>query len=154
MRNLELERLARQVGPDLPGRELNRTEGLDGRYPGLLGQLIDHPAVGCVLVRTAEQGALAVNRTGRRWLDRDEIDGADPLAPYGPLALPSLRRLDGFRTVGALVVLSTVDATTAEVVSFEDLVGCHGGLGGAQSEPFVLYPAGWPAPQPPLVGAP
>jgi len=129
-------------------------ERIEQRYPGVLAQLIDHPAVGCVLVRTAAQGALAVGRAGRRWIDRDELEGEDPLVPYGPFALPSLRRLDGFANVGDLVVLSTVDAETAEVVSFEDLVGCHGGLGGAQSEPFVLYPVDWPPPKEPLVGAP
>ena len=129
-------------------------ESIEQLYPGLQASLIDHPAVGCVLVRTADDGVLAVSRAGRRWLDRDELDGEDPLLPYGPLALPSLHRLDGFENVGDLILLSTVDAATAEVVSFEDLVGCHGGLGGAQSEPFVLYPAQWPAPPGPLVGAP
>ena len=39
------------------------------------------------------------------------------------------------------------------VVSFEELVGSHGGLGGAQSEPFIAWPAGWAADRP-LVGAP
>jgi len=95
-----------------------------------------------------------VNRAGRRWLDHDELEGEDPLIPYGPLALRSLQRLDGFKDVGDPIVLSTVDAGTTEVVSFEDLVGCHGGLGGAQSEPFVLVPADWSRAQEPLVGAP
>jgi Type I phosphodiesterase / nucleotide pyrophosphatase len=129
-------------------------ERIEHRYPDLLRRLIDHPAIGCMLVRSEDQGPMVISREGRRRIDRNELEGQDPLAPYGPLALPSLRRLDGFRTVGDLVVLSTVDAVTAEVVSFEDLVGCHGGLGGAQSEPFILYPATWPAPQEPLVGAP
>jgi hypothetical protein len=129
-------------------------ERIEHHYPGVLGGLIDHPAVGCVLVRSEEDGALAISRAGRRRIDRDELEGEDPLVPYGPLALPSLRRLDGFRTVGDLVVLSTVDPGTAEVVSFEDLVGCHGGLGGAQSEPFVLYPSDWLPPSEPIVGAP
>ncbi len=56
--------------------------------------------------------------------------------------------------MGDIVLLSIVDPTTGEVVSFEDLVGCHGGLGGAQSEPFILRPASWSPPREPLVGAP
>jgi hypothetical protein len=129
-------------------------ERIEHRYPGLVRRLIDHPAIGCMLVRSEDQGPMVISRGGRRRIDRDDLEGQDPLAPYGPLALPSLRRLDGFGNVGDLVVLSVVDADTAEVVSFEDLVGCHGGLGGAQSEPFVLYPADWSPPPGPLVGAP
>lgn len=129
-------------------------EDIERRYPGLLDRLIDHPAIGCVLVRSSIEGALAISRAGRRRLDRDELEGQDPLTPFGPLAAPSVRRLDGFSNVGDIVLLSIVDPTTGEVVSFEDLVGCHGGLGGAQSEPFILRPASWSPPREPLVGAP
>jgi hypothetical protein len=40
-----------------------------------------------------------------------------------------------------------------EVAAFEELVGSHGGLGGTQSFPFVLHPAGLPWPEEPVVGA-
>lgn len=129
-------------------------EDIERRYPGVLARVIEHPAVGCVLVRSSAEGALAISRAGRLRLDRDELEGEDPLAPYGPLAAPSLRRLDGFSNVGDIVLLSTVNPSTAEVISFEDLVGCHGGLGGAQSNPFILYPADWSPPRESLVGAP
>jgi hypothetical protein len=129
-------------------------EDIERRYPGVLARVIEHPAVGCVLVRSSAEGALAISRAGRLRLDRDELEGEDPLAPYGPLAAPSLRRLDGFSNVGDIVLLSTVNPSTAEVISFEDLVGCHGGLGGAQSDPFILYPVDWSPLQESLVGAP
>jgi hypothetical protein len=129
-------------------------EQIEQHYPGLLSRVIDHPAVGCVLVRSSAGGALAISRTGRRRLDGEHVEGQDPLAPFGPLAARSLQRLDGFSNVGDLVLLSTVDQATGEVISFEDLVGCHGGLGGAQSEPFILHPAGWSSVREPLVGAP
>ena len=129
-------------------------EAIEQHYPGLIGRLIDHPAIGCVLVRSATDGALALSRTGRRRLDQDEVEGEDPLTPFGPRAASSLRRLDGFANVGDVVLLSTVDPATEQVVSFEELVGCHGGLGGAQSEPFLLRPADWTSPPVPLVGAP
>lgn len=128
-------------------------EAIEQHYPGLLNQVLHHPAVGCVLVRSSG-GALAISRTGQRSLDGDQIEGEDPLVPYGPLAVQSLRRLDGFSNVGDLVLLSTLDPVTSEVISFEDLVGCHGGLGGAQAEPFILHPSGWSAAEGPLVGAP
>jgi hypothetical protein len=72
----------------------------------------------------------------------------------GPSALESLRRLDRFSNVGDLVLLSPVQPETGEVISYEDLVGCHGGLGGAQSEPFIIRPADWSPPREALVGAP
>jgi hypothetical protein len=39
------------------------------------------------------------------------------------------------------------------VAAFEELIGCHGGLGGYQTQPFVLYPAQLPVGDGPLVGA-
>jgi hypothetical protein len=129
-------------------------EEIETLYPGLIGKLVEHPSMGCLLVRSSERGLLAIAREATRGLDQDGIQERDPLAPFGPRALESFRRLDGFRNVGDLVLLSTVDPETQEVVSFEDLVGCHGGLGGAQSEPFLLRPATWTAPIAPLVGAP
>lgn len=129
-------------------------EEIERQYPGLIGRLIEHPAVGCALVRSSTDGALAISRAGRRRLDREELEGEDPLTQFGPIAAASFRRLDGFSNVGDVVLLSTVDPSTSEVVSFEDLVGCHGGLGGAQSEPFILRPADWKPPRAPLLGAP
>ena len=54
----------------------------------------------------------------------------DPLAGFGPLAAHSLRRLAGFSNAGDLIVIGPYDEATGEVVSYEDLVGSHGGLGG------------------------
>jgi hypothetical protein len=128
-------------------------EEIDAHYPRLIARLVDHPAVGCVFVRSSD-GPLALSRHGRRALDQDGFEGDDPLLPFGPLAAPSLRRLDGFSNTGDIVLLGSVDPATEQVVSFEDLVGCHGGLGGAQSTPFLLHPADWQPPAAPLIGAP
>ncbi len=38
-------------------------------------------------------------------------------------------------------VNSFYDAESNEVAAFEELIGCHGGMGGFQTRPFVLYPA-------------
>jgi hypothetical protein len=128
-------------------------EEIDARYPRLIARLVDHPAVGCVFVRSSD-GPLALSRHGRRALDQDGFEGDDPLLPFGPLAAPSLRRLDGFSNTGDVVLLGSVDPATEQVVSFEDLVGCHGGLGGAQSRPFLLHPVDWQPPAAPMIGAP
>jgi hypothetical protein len=39
-------------------------------------------------------------------------------------------------------------------VSYEDLVGSHGGLGGWQGQPFLLHPVDLPVVDAPLIGAP
>jgi hypothetical protein len=40
-----------------------------------------------------------------------------------------------------------------EGCAFEELISFHGGLGGPQTRPFILYPVGLDAPQLPIVGA-
>src|SRR2546423_1462131 len=56
---------------------------------------------------------------------------------------------------GDIVVNSMYDPKTGEVAAFEELVGSHGGLGGTQNQPFILYPAALESGElPGLVGAP
>ena len=55
--------------------------------------------------------------------------------------------------MGDIVVNSSYDTATEEIAAFEELVGSHGGLGGPQTKPFVLFPAEWDCPDD-LVGAP
>jgi hypothetical protein len=50
--------------------------------------------------------------------------------------------------------VSLYDPETGEIAAFEELIGAHGGLGGAQTRPFLLYPSDWELDQGPLVGAP
>ena len=42
-----------------------------------------------------------------------------------------------------LVAFGRFDPKLGEVVAFEELVGSHGGIGGWQSNAFLLHPAGW-----------
>jgi hypothetical protein len=39
------------------------------------------------------------------------------------------------------------------VAAFEELIGCHGGMGGYQTQPFLLYPAQWKVEGGDIVGA-
>ncbi|GAC1664170.1 MAG: phage holin family protein [Candidatus Limnocylindrales bacterium] len=143
--------LAHLYFPTHPGRMT--LDEIEARHPRLVAHLVDHPAISCVLGRSSD-GPLAIGRDGRHHLDANEVEGQDPLVSFGPLAAASLRRLDGFSNAGDIVLLGTMDPATEQVVSFEDLVGCHGGLGGAQSEPFLLHPVAWKARAERLVGAP
>jgi hypothetical protein len=52
-----------------------------------------------------------------------------------------------------LLLLSQYDPELGEVAAFEELIGSHGGLGGPQTEPFILHPARLRLPDEPVVGA-
>jgi uncharacterized membrane protein YvlD (DUF360 family) len=128
-------------------------EQVDLRYPNLIQGLLDHPGVELVLAHSARHGPVALGQTGEHYLASGRVVGLDPLRPFGPLAGESLLRLDGFVNTGDLSVMGPFDAATGEVVSYEDLVGSHGGLGGWQGQPFLLHPVDLPLHQAPLVGA-
>jgi hypothetical protein len=106
------------------------------------------------MLRTAEHGAIAVGKNGVHFIDDGRVEGEDPLAIYGDLAVAALKRLDGIEHVGDIAVVSTYDPETGEIAAFEELIGAHGGLGGPQTRPFLLYPADWELDQGPLIGAP
>ena len=91
---------------------------------------------------------------GTRRLRTDEVEGDDPLAPFGPDAADNLRRLDAMPNAPDIVLNSLLDPETDEVAAFEELVGSHGGQGGAQTHAFLLHPAEWAAQPSRLVGAP
>ena len=131
---------------------LDRTQ-LEARMPGLVDALAAHPGVGFVLVRDADGGATVLGADGSVDLESGDVAGIDPLAPYGPNALRHLRRSNGFEHVGDILVMGTYDPRLDEACAFEQLCGSHGGLGGAQTRPFALFPAGWYEPSAPIVGA-
>jgi uncharacterized membrane protein YvlD (DUF360 family) len=137
--------------PREPGR-VSR-ERIEELYPALLPALRDHPGIGFALVRSDRAGPIALGPRGSHRLNDGAIEGEDPLAPFGPNAPHHLRRTDGFAHCPDIVVNSTYWEETDEVAAFEELVGSHGGMGGEQSHPFALAPAGWAMPGEPIVGA-
>ena len=53
-----------------------------------------------------------------------------------------------------LLFLSEYDPDMGEVAAFEELIGSHGGLGGVQTQPFILHPTDWELDEPIPLGAP
>ena len=51
------------------------------------------------------------------------------------------------------MVGSFYDAELQEGCAFEELICFHGGLGGPQTRPFILYPPSLPLPEGPIIGA-
>jgi uncharacterized membrane protein YvlD (DUF360 family) len=128
-------------------------EEIDALHPGLVHALRAHAHIGFVLARSAEHGAVALGRDGMRRLADGRVDGTDPLGPFPRTAARHLRRTDGFAHVGDLMVNSFWDPVTEEGCAFEELISFHGGLGGPQTQPFILHPGHLPLPDEPIVGA-
>ncbi|MFF8571459.1 phage holin family protein [Streptomyces sp. NPDC015408] len=125
--------------PDVPHR-MTREE-IDARHPALLPTLANHPGIGFLLVRSELHGGLVLGAHGAEIpLDRlDEDPG--PLAPFGPGAADAVRRTHSFPHTADIMVNSFHDPADGEVLAFEEQIGSHGGLGGAQSHAFLLSPA-------------
>jgi uncharacterized membrane protein YvlD (DUF360 family) len=128
-------------------------EEIDERHPQLIGALREHPHVGWLLVSSSERGPLALGDGGERRLDDGSIEGIDPLSAFSPTAASHLQRTDGFEHVADIMVGSFYDPELDEGCAFEELISFHGGLGGAQTRPFILHPARLELPPGPLLGA-
>jgi uncharacterized membrane protein YvlD (DUF360 family) len=128
-------------------------EEIEGRHPQLLSALRNHPHVGWLLVRSDRDGPLALGRHGTHYLADGRVEGDDPLANFSPNAPRHLLRTDGFEHVADIMVGSFYDPELDEGCAFEELISFHGGIGGAQTRPFVLYPDHLPIPGEPIVGA-
>ena len=128
-------------------------EEIEERHPELIPALRSHPHVGWLLVRSAEHGAVAIGAEGTNYLAEGRIEGKDPLAAFSPNAPQHLLRTDGFEHVADIMVGSFYDPDLDEGCAFEELISFHGGLGGLQTRPFILYPERLLVPDEPIIGA-
>ena len=140
--------LAQVSFPGVPGRVTRET--IDAAYPGLIDGLVRHPGIGLVMVRYQGRGAVVLGAGGAQDLGDGRVDGADPLARFGPTAVAGLRRVDAMAECGDLVIVSMFEPGSGEVAPFEEQIGSHGGFGGTQSDAFILHPAEWPIEAPAL----
>ena len=115
-------------------------EEITDRHPALFDALRSHPHVGWLLVRSESDGAVVLGAKGSLRLSDGHVDGEDPLAAFGPGAARHLARTDTFPSVGDIMVGSFYDPELDEGCAFEELISFHGGLGGPQTEAFVLAP--------------
>jgi uncharacterized membrane protein YvlD (DUF360 family) len=136
--------------PGLRGRA--GMQKIDATYPGLINGLVRHPGIGLVMVRAQGRGSVVLGAGGANTLADGRVEGVDPVAAFGPNALAGLRRLDAMSECGDLVIMSQLESASGEVTAFETQVGAHGGLGGKQTDAFILHPAAWRVDSP-LIGA-
>jgi uncharacterized membrane protein YvlD (DUF360 family) len=123
------------------------------RHPDLVAGLASHPGIGVVVVDTVDHGPVAIGSAGSHRLADGVVEGVDPLLPFGRYAARDLLAHQQLANVGDLVLVSAYDPVTEEVCAFEELVGCHGGLGGWQTEAVLVYPTRFTLSEPELVGA-
>ncbi len=129
-------------------------EELEELHPNLVATVASHPGVAMLMVRTRDQGAVVLGPKGVRYLDQDKVDGEDPTTLFGPHTVMSLKREDAMEHAPDLLLISQYDPELGEVAAFEELIGSHGGLGGPQTEPFILHPVEWELDEDVPLGAP
>lgn len=114
---------------------------LNQAYPALIGALIRHEGVGVVVVADGSGVPLALGPRGVRNLYTGDVTGDDPLAIYGDVELRAwqVRRVADYPCAGDLTIISTVYPDNT-VAALEELIGVHGGLGGEQTDSFLLHP--------------
>lgn len=115
-------------------------------FPDLIPGLVKHSGIGFIMVNSITNGGMAIGQNGIYYLDTDKIVGENPLEDFGKNAARHLKRQNSFENMPDILVNSFYDAKNNEVCAFEELIGSHGGLGGDQTKPFILYPSEWEAP--------
>ncbi len=128
-------------------------EELNNFFPELIPGIINNEYVGFILVKSQEHGDLAIGKNGTYYLDSGEIEGENPLKGFGNNIVRHLKRTSSFEHAPDILVNSFYDEEADEVCAFEELVGSHGGAGGDQSKPFILYPSSWKVSDDEIIGA-
>ncbi|MBQ2652259.1 MAG: alkaline phosphatase family protein [Methanobrevibacter sp.] len=121
-------------------------------FPDLIPGLVKHSGIGFVMLNSIRHGGIVIGQDGIYYLDSDEIVGENPLEGFGANAAKHLKRQNSFKNMPDILVNSFYDEKYNEVCAFEELIGSHGGLGGDQTKPFIIYPSKWEDPGE-LIGA-
>ena len=121
-------------------------EDIMANYPGLVDELVNHPGVGFVAASRRFGDAVALCQDGVRNLITGELgERNDPLDRFEDKKLwaAELAQLMSYPDCGDLVINGAWLADRGRIVVMEEQVSSHGGLGGRQTEPFILLPAHW-----------
>jgi hypothetical protein len=112
-------------------------------YPALLEALEAQKAIGLVIGREGED-VMVAGRSGTLWIGPggQRVVGEDPLLAYTDprWAAGQIARLARFPHSGDLILLGAWDGT--QIVTFEEQIATHGGLGGPQDWPFFASSTG------------
>jgi hypothetical protein len=135
---------------------------LNAAFPGMLDALVKHEGIGFVVGLDDDSEPICFGKNGARNLYTGDVTGEDPLIPFAypvgatrqaaptsdmlDLRAEQERRLADFPHSGDLIINSTLypDGTVA---AMEELIGNHGGIGGEQTDAFILHPADMQVPE-------
>jgi hypothetical protein len=109
-------------------------------YPTLLDALVAHEGIGLMVGREGDEVVIAgKGGTLRIGLGHERLEGENPLFDLldPACAAGQVARVARFPHAGDIILLGRWDGV--QVVSFEDQVASHGGLGGPQGWPFVAF---------------
>jgi hypothetical protein len=115
-------------------------EEIEEAFPAVIQGLAQHEGIGFIMVRSKEKGPLVIGANGVYYLDNNRVEGENPLAGFELNAADHLRRTDSFPNCPDILVNSFFNSEKDEGCAFEELIGFHGGLGGTQTQPFILHP--------------
>ena len=118
-------------------------EQIEDAFPGLLKGLAHHEGIGFVMVKSDIYDTIVLSNDDVLYLDSEEYYGNHFLDSFGKNTIKKLKRTDGFAHVPDILVNSAYDEENDEVYAFEELIGSHGGAGGNQQYPFIIYPSEW-----------
>ena len=118
-------------------------EQIEDAFPGLLNGLAHHEGIGFVMVKSDIYDTIVLSNDDVLYLDTEEYYGNHFLDSFGKNTIKKLKRTDEFAHVPDILVNSAYDIDNDEVYAFEELIGSHGGAGGNQQYPFILYPSEW-----------
>jgi len=113
-------------------------------FPGLVVKLLAHEGIWLVVAREGQQ-VLIMGRDGILTIDdqgQHSVEGKNPLQslPEPWLAAEQIQRIASFAQSGDLILFGAYDPQKDTVICFEKQWASHGGLGGPQDYPFILYP--------------
>ena len=98
-------------------------------------------------------GPVVIGAEGTHRLRDGNVEGDDPLEPFGAYAAPLVATAVEMAEAPDVYVNSGYDPATEEIAAFEELVGAHGGLGGWQDRGMLLAPVELHPTAPHIVGA-
>ena len=126
---------------NLHGGKVSLSE-INTEHPQLVDKLVMHAGIGFVIVYNDESTPLILSKEGARDLVTGIVTGVDPLQPYSQpdLRAQQLWHVAQFPHAGDLIIVSTL-YPDEQVAAFEELVGSHGGLGGEQTNAFLMHPS-------------
>ena len=116
-------------------------------YPQMLDNLLSTPGIGAIVGRAGGRTVVLGYEGGTLIVEdgRQIAEWPHPLVPFGDTAYAAdqLHQLAHYPHAGDLIVLGAIEPD-GKVVTFEEQIASHGGLGGPQIHPFIAWPSHQP----------